>query len=143
MWRYLMCLMPVMAMAQVEQGAANADFTPAFESQTRAPEMARSDIRVDLFASGFDFPWGIAPLPDGRFLVTERGGAMKLVDETGTLIIEVSGLPAVAAVNQGGLLDVAISRISRATGSSIGPTPKGSVVALHWLPRAVCWRVIP
>lgn len=109
MWRYVLCLMPMVATAQVEQGAPNADFEPAFEAQTRAPEMAQTDIRVDVFARGFDFPWGIAALPDGRFLVTERGGTLKLVDETGSLIVEVSGVPAVEARNQGGLLDVAVS----------------------------------
>jgi glucose/arabinose dehydrogenase len=109
MWRYALFLMPTLAMAQVEQGAPNADFAPAFEGQTRAPLMETSTISVDVFASGFDFPWGIAPLPDGRFLVTERGGAMQIVGADGTRLGEVMGVPRVVTLNQGGLLDVAIS----------------------------------
>lgn len=109
MWRFLMCLIPTLAMAQVDQGAPNADFVPAFEGQTRAPLLDASRLSVDVFASGFDFPWGIAPLPDGRFLVTERGGDMQIVGADGARLGNVQGVPDVAAVNQGGLLDVAVS----------------------------------
>ncbi|MCF2871401.1 PQQ-dependent sugar dehydrogenase [Octadecabacter sp. G9-8] len=109
MWRFLICLMPTLALAQVEQGAPNADFAPAFEGQTRAPSVGPSVISVEVFASGFDFPWGIAPLPDGRFLVSERGGEMHIVGADGARLGEVSGVPDVAARNQGGLLDVAVS----------------------------------
>jgi aldose sugar dehydrogenase len=53
-------------------------------------------------------PWGLAFLPDGRMLVTEKGGTMALVDAGGNNVTaRLSGLPAVAADGQGGLLDVA------------------------------------
>lgn len=110
MWRFIFCLIPDLAFAQVEQDPANAGFTPAFDNQTRAPELPATDIDVTVFASGFDFPWGIAALPGGGFLVSERGGVLKRVDASGTQIVEVNGLPAVEAVRQGGLLDVAVSR---------------------------------
>lgn len=109
MWRFLICLMPSLAMAQVEQESANADFAPAFENQTRADRLPISEVEIDVFASGFDFAWGIAPLPDDRFLVNERGGVMHIVGADGARIGEVSNVPAVTAVNQGGLLDVAVS----------------------------------
>ena len=110
MWRFLICLVPGLALAQVDQGPPNADFAPAFENQTRAPELPSTQIRVETFASGFDFPWGIAPLPDGRFLVTERGGTLQLVGADGARIGEVTGLPQIEAIRQGGLLDVAVSQ---------------------------------
>lgn len=107
MWRFLILLIPCTAFAEVEQGTANSAFTPAFESQTRAPELPNTEVEVSVFASGFDFPWGIAPLPDSRFLVSERGGLLKLVDESGVQTV-VTGGPEVDAIGQGGLLDVAV-----------------------------------
>jgi len=60
------------------------------------------------FASGLVNPWGLAFLPDGRVLVTERPGRMRIVGTDGALSAPLSGVPAVHAVGQGGLLDVAI-----------------------------------
>jgi glucose/arabinose dehydrogenase len=60
---------------------------------------------VTSVATGFSRPWGMAFLPDGRLLVTERTGALKLVS-TGGDVTDVSGVPDVAVVGQGGLLDV-------------------------------------
>ncbi len=53
-------------------------------------------------------PWGMAFLPDGRILVTERPGRMAIVDPSGGDPVRVSGVPAVAAGGQGGLLDVVL-----------------------------------
>ncbi len=58
------------------------------------------------WATGLAFPWSIAWLPDGRALVTEKGGALKILDRAGKTVATVSGVPAVATVGQGGLLDV-------------------------------------
>ena len=58
---------------------------------------------------GLEHPWGLAFLPDGRMLVTERPGRLRIVDKNGKLEPRpVAGLPPVAAVGQGGLLDVAL-----------------------------------
>ncbi|KQT32911.1 hypothetical protein ASG29_09240 [Sphingomonas sp. Leaf412] len=56
----------------------------------------------------FDNPWAMTFLPDGRILVTEKGGALRLVTAAGAVSAPVGGLPAVAAGGQGGLLDVAL-----------------------------------
>ena len=54
-------------------------------------------------------PWGLAFLPDGRMLVTQKGGSMRILSSDGkTVLATVSGVPAVASGGQGGLLDVAI-----------------------------------
>ena len=55
-------------------------------------------------------PWGLAFLPDGRMLVTERPGRMRIVARDGTLSPPLAGVPKVLATNQGGLLDVALDR---------------------------------
>ena len=59
-------------------------------------------------ASGLDHPWAVAFLPQGRFLVTERPGRMRVVNAQGALGAPLAGLPEVAAGGQGGLLDVVL-----------------------------------
>jgi glucose/arabinose dehydrogenase len=65
-------------------------------------------IRVVTVVGGLEHPWGLAFLPDGRMLVTERPGRLRIVKD-GVLDPEpVAGVPDVAAVGQGGLLDIAL-----------------------------------
>lgn len=64
--------------------------------------------KVTVFAKGLEHPWGLAFLPDGRALVTERPGRLRLVAKDGELSPPVSGVPDVYAEGQGGLLDVAV-----------------------------------
>jgi glucose/arabinose dehydrogenase len=59
-------------------------------------------------ASGLEHPWALAFLPDGRILVTERPGRLRIVGRDGSLSAPLAGVPAVAAAGQGGLLDVAL-----------------------------------
>lgn len=102
-------MVPVVAQAQVAQGPANADFTPAFAAQTRAPALPETTVSVKVFADGLDSPWGIAPLGNGQFLVSERLGNLRIVSADGSLSAALPGLPDVAVQGQGGLLDVAVS----------------------------------
>ena len=85
------------------------DQKPAFAGQTRAPER-KSGVAFEVVtvAEGFVNPWGMTFLPDGRFLVTERPGRLRIVSADGKLSEPVTGLPAVDARGQGGLLDVAL-----------------------------------
>ncbi len=84
--------------------------TPAFPGQTRAPLVsANVSFKVETVATGLDHPWAMAWLPDGRMLVTERPGRLRIVAEDGTLSAPLAGLPRVDARGQGGLLDVALS----------------------------------
>jgi aldose sugar dehydrogenase len=64
---------------------------------------------VSDFATGLDHPWGAAFLPDGRLLVTERPGRVRLVARDGQVSPPLGGVPAVEARGQGGLLDVALA----------------------------------
>ena len=102
-------LAPGLACAQVEQGPKNADFEPAFENQTRAPALPETPVTVETFATGLSRPWGIAELPDGGFLVTERPGQLRRIASDGTVGAPISGVPQVDNRDQGGLLDVAIA----------------------------------
>jgi glucose/arabinose dehydrogenase len=66
--------------------------------------------QVDV-ARGLDHPWGLAFLPDGRLLVTERPGRLRVVGRGGELSDPLDGVPQVRASGQGGLLDVALSPV--------------------------------
>ena len=74
-----------------------------------AVQSERMPVRVETVASELEHPWSVAFLPDGRMLVTERPGRMRIISGTGELSAPLKGLPAVAARGQGGLLDVALA----------------------------------
>lgn len=72
-----------------------------------APALSQS-LRPVVVAKGLENPWGLAFLPDGRMLVTERPGRMRIVERDGSLGAPLAGLPSVVAAGQGGLLDVVL-----------------------------------
>ena len=63
-------------------------------------------LRPETVATGLQNPWAVAFLPEGRFLVTERPGRLRVIEASGKLLPAVTGLPAIAAGGQGGLLDL-------------------------------------
>src|SRR6185369_14187641 len=65
-------------------------------------------ISVVTVADGLEYPWGLAFLPDGGMLVTERPGRLRLVAQDGRLSKPLAGVPEVYENGQGGLLDVAL-----------------------------------
>jgi aldose sugar dehydrogenase len=65
--------------------------------------------KLTTFSTGLTSPWGMAFLPDGRVIVTEKSGSLRIVSADGkTLSAKLSGVPAVDAAGQGGMLDVAV-----------------------------------
>lgn len=66
------------------------------------------EVSIEELASGLEHPWGMAFLPNGRLLVTERAGRLRILDRNQTLSQPVEGTPEVFAEGQGGLLDVAL-----------------------------------
>ncbi|MCD2167568.1 PQQ-dependent sugar dehydrogenase [Comamonas koreensis] len=72
------------------------------QAQTAAPALPKPTV----VGSGYLNPWAIAPLPDKRFLLTERGGKLWLLDADGRKQSELQGVPKVVDAGQGGLLDV-------------------------------------
>jgi glucose/arabinose dehydrogenase len=84
------------------------EFKPAFAEQTRANAIqTQTPIRVSEIAGGFDQPWAIAFLPDGRMLVTEKhDGELYIVTADGKKSAATQGVPRVDGGGQGGLLDV-------------------------------------
>ena len=96
--------------APLETRPANApDQQPAFAGQTRAPGVRTGAAMAHtVVASGLEEPWGLAMLPDGRWLVTERPGRLRIITAAGVVGEPITGLPAVDARGQGGLLDVVV-----------------------------------
>jgi glucose/arabinose dehydrogenase len=66
------------------------------------------DLVAQPVATGLEHPWAVAFLPEGRFLVTERPGRMRVVSADGRIGGPLAGVPEVAAAGQGGLLDVVL-----------------------------------
>lgn len=79
---------------------------PAAHSSTPTP--TNGVVQTETVASGLNHPWGFAFLPDGRILVTEKPGTMRIVARDGTLSAPLTGVPAVDNGGQGGLLDVVL-----------------------------------
>ena len=92
----------VLAGALVAGGGASA---PAQVFHSSA-----GDLVVQTAAKELDHPWALAFLPDGRMLVTERPGRMRIVGKDGTPSPALAGVPQVFASGQGGLLDVVLDR---------------------------------
>jgi glucose/arabinose dehydrogenase len=88
-------------------GVALALVTLCADAQTVKSE--EHEFRVVKIVQGLEHPWGLAFLPDGGMLVTERPGRLRIVGRDHRLDpTPVAGLPEIAAQGQGGLLDVAL-----------------------------------
>lgn len=93
----------------VESNAANTNYQPAFAGQTRANGAKTSTPYVsEVVTSSLTSPWGITSLPDGRLLVTEKAGTMRIISSNGTVSNAITGLPSVNSGGQGGLLGVCV-----------------------------------
>jgi glucose/arabinose dehydrogenase len=99
------------AFAAAETQAPNApNQRPAFPGQTRAPDPARpTPVATSVVADGIAGGWGFEFMSDGRMIVTEKAGRLRIVAADGQVGEPLGGVPAVDARGQGGLLDVALS----------------------------------
>lgn len=91
---------------------ASALMTPAWAAaqinQLQSVRLASLDVAVEKVAAGLVHPWALAFLPDGRMLVTERPGRLRIISVDGTVSAPLAGTPQVLAKGQGGLMDVAL-----------------------------------
>jgi glucose/arabinose dehydrogenase len=93
----------------VETKNGNTDYKPAFEGQTRiAGVKTTTDFQFVVLDSSLSRPWGIAALPDGKFLFTEKEGTMRIRSATGEMSAPINGVPKVSSEGQGGLLGICL-----------------------------------
>ena len=74
----------------------------------RTVQTSAGPVAVSRFADGLERPWGIDFLPDGRALVTEKPGRLRIMAPDGSLSAPLAGTPKVLVLGQGGLMDVAV-----------------------------------
>ncbi|MBN8825025.1 MAG: PQQ-dependent sugar dehydrogenase [Spirosoma sp.] len=95
--------------ASVETKAPNSAYKSAFAGQTRiAATKTTTPYEGKVLTEALTSPWGITSLPDGRLLVTQREGSMRIVTTAGKVSDPITGLPAVNSSGQGGLLGVRV-----------------------------------
>ncbi|TDO99134.1 PQQ-dependent sugar dehydrogenase [Flavobacterium sp. 245] len=93
----------------VETNAPNSAYTPAFTGQTRISGIkTNTSYEGVVVTSTLASPWGVKMLPDGRLLVTEKAGQMRIVTTAGVVSSPITGIPAVNASGQGGLLGLCL-----------------------------------
>jgi glucose/arabinose dehydrogenase len=119
----LLCLEPTIALAQgsapfpkprqveglpIEERAPELDTDkPVFPQQTRAPfHKSKTSFKVTTVTDQLKLPWSMQFLPDGKMLVTEKVGTMRIVDPDGTMSNPLKGVPSVSYSGDAGLLDV-------------------------------------
>lgn len=83
-------------------------FASAGVAEERMIDTESGPVRIETLASGLNHPWGMTFLPDGRLLITERAGNLRILDQSGRLSEPLAGVPEVRAQRQGGLLDVTL-----------------------------------
>jgi glucose/arabinose dehydrogenase len=81
----------------------------AWAEQTNAPDAPKTAVKLTTVAEGLENPWALEFLPDGRMLVTEKAGRLRVVSSDGKPGAPIEGVPKVMAGGQGGLLDVALA----------------------------------
>ncbi len=95
--------------APVETEAANTTYPPAFAGQTRNTGIhTKTPYQSEVLTNNLNKPWGIVSLPDGRLLITEKKGTMRIVSQFGTVSDPITGIPEVNSTGQGGLLGLCI-----------------------------------
>ena len=100
---------PVPSTSPVETNAPNSNYSPAFPGQTRVAGMTTSvRYQVNTITTSLVSPWGITALPDGRLLITEKAGRMRIVTTSGSVSEPISGIPQVNPAGQGGLLGICL-----------------------------------
>jgi glucose/arabinose dehydrogenase len=93
----------------VETSKANSDYKPAFAGQTRIGSVkTATPYDVKVLDSTLKSPWGITSLPDGRLIITEKSGVLRIASADGKLSEPITGIPPVKFAGQGGLLGIRV-----------------------------------
>lgn len=101
---------PAVDTGGVETKAPNTDYKPAFAGQTRIGNRltTKTAYKANVLTGDLSSPWGIVALPDGRLLITEKKGDMRIAGTDGKLSAPIVGIPEVNPAGQGGLLGLTL-----------------------------------
>ena len=148
-------LISVIAGAALIAACDAAEPAGAGAAHSRTPTPVEAPVKLTTLTQGLEHPWGLAFLADGRMLVTERAGRLRIVSKDGQLSPPLRGVPQVFASGQGGLLGIALSpdftrdRLVFFSFSEPGEGGSGTAVARGRLAEdslqdvAVIWRQKP
>lgn len=93
----------------VETANPNTSYPPAFQGQTRIYGLkTKAELDVKILNQNLQRPWGMAALPNGNWLITQKNGSMVVLNADGSLKSTINGLPAVNSGGQGGLLGITL-----------------------------------
>ncbi|MFY7908692.1 MAG: PQQ-dependent sugar dehydrogenase [Emticicia sp.] len=97
------------ASTSVETKSPNSTYPSAFKGQTRIGAVkTQTPYAAKVLTEGLTSPWGVKSLPDGRLIITEKSGVMRIAKVSGELSKPITGAPAVNSDGQGGLLGITI-----------------------------------
>ncbi len=102
-------IVPLVLGPPVETQAANTNYKPAFTGQTRIGSLVtKIPYEYKIITTSLKDPWGIVGLPNGKLLVTEQSGTMRILTKEGLIGSPIANIPAVNSSGQGGLLGLCI-----------------------------------
>ena len=96
------------ALLRIRGGIVNRKVGPVPDINGKAFQSQKANFKAETLAKGFDQPWGMAFLPDGRIIFTERNGNIRFLNKDGSVSEPVKGTPSVFVRQDGGMLDIAL-----------------------------------
>ena len=138
------------ALIRIRAGIVNRKVGPVPDITGKVFNSQKASFKVETLVKGLSQPWGMAFLPDGRMVFTERSGQLRFMDKNGNASAPVKGTPAVFERQDGGLLDVAVPPDFAKTGwiyisySTVAPgyqIQPGDEQAPNMAPPTMTWVV--
>ena len=96
------------ALLRIRGGIVNRRVGPAGDIDGKTFQSQKANFKAEVLAKGFDQPWGMAFMPDGRLIFTERAGRIRFLNKDGSVSEPVKGTPSVFVRQDGGMLDIAL-----------------------------------
>jgi glucose/arabinose dehydrogenase len=96
------------ALLRIRGGIVNRKVGPVPDITGKVFQSQKAGFKAETLAKGFDQPWGMAFLPDGRLIFTERSGNIRFLSKDGSVSEPVKGTPSVFVRQDGGMLDIAL-----------------------------------
>ena len=96
------------ALLRIRGGIVNRRVGAVPDINGKVFQSQKGSFKAETLAKGFDQPWGMAFLPDGRLIFTERAGRIRFLNKDGSVSEPVKGTPSVFVRQDGGMLDIAL-----------------------------------